>query len=116
MKDVFENIKERLKEKKDLVPVNRLLDDIINDKPLELGQLMAYAEAIEIVNQVAEEYKNPEQVNDCCEWTYGDDVADAVTDIYDTKCGNMHMFIGGSPSDNKYKYCPYCGKKIKVVE
>lgn len=56
MQEVFEKIKERLEEKKDLVPVNRLLDDIINDKPLELGQLMAYAEAIEIVNQVAGEY------------------------------------------------------------
>ena len=55
MQKYFEKIKERLEEKKDLVPVNRLLDDIINDKPLELGQLMAYAEAIEVVNQVAEE-------------------------------------------------------------
>ena len=55
MQKYFEKIIERLEEKKDLVPVNRLLDDIINDKPLELGQLMAYAEAIEVVNQVAEE-------------------------------------------------------------
>ena len=46
MQKYFEKIKERLEEKKYLVPVNRLLDDIINDKPLALGQLMAYAEAI----------------------------------------------------------------------
>lgn len=63
MQEIFEKIKERLEEKKDLVPVNRLLDDIINDKPLELGQLMAYAEAIEIVNQVAEEYSSLEKSN-----------------------------------------------------
>lgn len=40
---------ERLKDLKNQVPVNRILDDIINDKPKELGQLIAYDKAIEIV-------------------------------------------------------------------
>lgn len=31
------------------VPVNRVLDDIINEKPKELGMLIAYRKAIEIV-------------------------------------------------------------------
>lgn len=49
---------ERLEEEKSSVPVNRMLDDIINDKPKELGQLMAYSKTIKIVNQLAEEYKH----------------------------------------------------------
>lgn len=56
MNKAFEKIIERLEEKKSLVPVNRLLDDIIKDKPKKLGQLMAYDDAIKIVQEVEEEY------------------------------------------------------------
>ena len=58
MKEFIEKLIGRLEEKKDSVPVNRLLDNIIKDKPKELGQIMAYDNAIEIVNQIAEEYNN----------------------------------------------------------
>ena len=39
----------QLEKLKSLVPVNRVLDDIVNDKPKELGMLIAYEKAIEIV-------------------------------------------------------------------
>lgn len=44
-----EKVVEQLEKLKSLVPVNRVLDDIINDKPKELGMLIAYRKAIEIV-------------------------------------------------------------------
>lgn len=40
--DEREKIIEIVKNLKDSVPVNRVLDDIINDKPKELGMLIAY--------------------------------------------------------------------------
>ena len=40
---------EQLEELKSLVPVNRILDDIVNEKPKELGMLIAYRKSIEIV-------------------------------------------------------------------
>ena len=58
-----------------------------------------------IVNKLAEEYKGG-----FCEWKQYDE-----NDIYYTGCEQIHMFIDGSPTDNKYEYCPYCGKKIKVA-
>ena len=58
MNKAFEKIIEELEDDKSNVPVNRLLDDIIKDKPKELGQLMAYNKAIEIVKQEAEKYNN----------------------------------------------------------
>ena len=58
MNKVFEKIIEKLKDAKSNVPVNRLLDDIIKDKPKELGQLIAYNKAIEIVKNEAEQYNN----------------------------------------------------------
>ena len=44
-----DRVVEQLEELKSLVPVNRLLDDIVNEKPKELGMLIAYRKAIEIV-------------------------------------------------------------------
>lgn len=44
-----DKVVEQLEELKSEVPVNRILDDIIKDKPKELGQLIAYNKAIEIV-------------------------------------------------------------------
>lgn len=44
-----DKIVEQLEKLKSLVPVNRVLDDIVNDKPKELGMLIAYEKAIEIV-------------------------------------------------------------------
>lgn len=44
-----DKVVEQLEELHEMVPVNRLLDDIIKDKPKELGQLIAYRKAIEIV-------------------------------------------------------------------
>lgn len=44
-----EMVVKQLEKLKSLVPVNRVLDDIVNDKPKELGMLIAYEKAIEIV-------------------------------------------------------------------
>ena len=44
-----DKVVEQLEELKSQVPVNRILDNIIKDKPKELGQLIAYNKAIEIV-------------------------------------------------------------------
>lgn len=44
-----EKVVEQLEKLKSLVPVNRVLDDIVNDKPKELGMLIAYEKAIKIV-------------------------------------------------------------------
>ncbi len=30
--------------------------------------------------------------------------------VWETQCGNAHEFYDGGPSDNFYRYCPYCGK------
>lgn len=45
----LDKVVEQLEKLKSLVPVNRLLDDIVNEKPKELGMLIAYRKAIEIV-------------------------------------------------------------------
>lgn len=29
-----------------------------------------------------------------------------------TACGKLHILIDGTPYNNDYNYCPYCGKTI----
>ena len=51
-------------------------------------------------------------IEEVCEWMLCDEEAN----VYDTSCRNPHILIEGTPKENNYEYCPYCGKKIKVVE
>ena len=41
-------------------------------------------------------------------WTYGNGT-------YDTCKDGMWSFTEGDVKDNRVEYCPYCGKRIKVV-
>lgn len=105
MQKYFEKIKERL-------------EALTHDNPMVTDNYIMRKEAIEIVNQVAEEYSNSEIPNksekltssdDVCEWRLCDEEAN----VYDTSCRNPHILLEGSPSDNNYSFCPYCGRKIK---
>ena len=66
----------------------------------ENGRIKGLKEAIEIVKQGGVS-------DDVCEWKLTDT---RKVMPYKTSCGNEDLY------DNSYKYCPYCGKKIKVVE
>ena len=68
--------------------------------------LISVMGVVTIVNQLAEEYNN-----DVCEWKQHE----REIDVYFTECGQAHIFVDGNPEENNYEYCPYCGKKIKIV-
>lgn len=44
-----------------------------------------------------------------CEWK----LEDSEQNLYVTECENRHLIFEGTPEENGYKYCPYCGRKIK---
>ena len=49
--------------------------------------------------------------DDVCKWKYND------TEYYwESSCEHLHIFMADGPKENEYSFCPYCGKKIKVVE
>ena len=59
--------------------------------------------AIEIVKQGG-------VADDVCEWKYND------TEYYwESSCDHLHIFMSDGPKENEYDFCPYCGKKIKVI-
>jgi len=53
-----------------------------------------------------------------CRWWEDDDPVEGVS--WHTVCGNRHIFLDGGPTENGYKFCPYCrnaiGKAMVEVE
>ena len=47
-----------------------------------------------------------------CTWTL-DDCGDG--EVWETACGQAFQFFDGSASDNKMKFCCYCGKPLEEV-
>lgn len=47
-----------------------------------------------------------------CDWTID---ADPYGEKWDTSCGTAYCFEAGDPEDNHYKFCPNCGKPLRVV-
>lgn len=43
-----------------------------------------------------------------CVWS-----EDNLDGYWITGCKNAHEFMNDGIEENKYKFCPYCGKKIK---
>jgi len=44
-----------------------------------------------------------------CVWTY-----DEREDYWATSCGEAMCFPEGTPKENNFGYCSYCGNKIKI--
>lgn len=42
-----------------------------------------------------------------CLWEYQED-----EDCWDTECGNKFTLIDGTPIENDFHFCPYCGKEL----
>ena len=56
----------------------------------------------------AERIRN--MTDDVCEWKYND------SEYYcESTCKHLHIFMSDGPEENEYRFCPYCGKKIKIV-
>ena len=41
-----------------------------------------------------------------CIWTENDDGA------FETSCGEAFEFTNAGPKENKFRHCPYCGKRL----
>lgn len=82
------------------------------DTETGLGARWAYTGAIEIVKQ-----GGVGTDDDVCEWKYPKEIMDNTE--FEVSCNSNPLKKGVVPNNFSFcdfKYCPYCGKKIKVVE
>ena len=67
-----------------------------------------------IKKDVQSTYTNAERIrnmtDDVCEWKYDDSEY-----YFESSCEHLHIFMSDGPKENEYRFCPYCGKKIKIV-
>ena len=103
----------------DSIPTAYDVDKVVEELVCENCESCSFLEkcagsicCVECHNKVIEIVKQGGVSDDVCEWRLCDEEAN----VYDTSCRNPHILIDGAPEENNYKYCPYCGKKIKVVD
>lgn len=53
------------------------------------------------------------QWHEPCAWM---EVADSGWNYWETGCDEAFIFYEGTPTSNKYRYCPYCGRPIQQTE
>lgn len=47
---------------------------------------------------------------EACEWTH-----DNYADCYNTACGGREIILTSyDPIENNYRFCPVCGKRIRI--
>lgn len=49
-----------------------------------------------------------------CTWKL-DERSELIT-AWETSCGNLLCLEAGTPEENKFQFCPYCGGKLKQGE
>jgi hypothetical protein len=36
--------------------------------------------------------------------------------VWQAACGQVHVFITGTPTDNEMCFCPYCGRPLREIQ
>lgn len=83
--------------------IDKVVEELESDDRHTFDGCINKRKAIEIVKQGVIS-------DDVCEWKYND------TEYYwESSCDHLHIFMSDGLKENEYDFCPYCGKKIKIV-
>ena len=53
----------------------------------------------------------PAERSKSCLWSHADD----DTDLWETSCGNAASIICGTPEENEFRHCCYCGGVLETA-
>lgn len=104
----FVAIIDEIKEQPTTYDIEKVVEELDRLRITEGGlklELIPCDRAIEIVKQGS-------VTDDVCKWKLEYEEAN----LYLTECQQRQLIFDGTLIDNGYRYCPYCGNKIKVVE
>ncbi len=51
-----------------------------------------------------------------CDWSQLPEGVYTYDNTWVTSCGDEFILNEGAPKENGFKYCPYCGDKIKEID
>ena len=87
------------------------------EQQAESYSTMMMYEVADLVDDLTEIVKHGGVADDVCKWKYTKEIMDNAE--FKVGCNPNALKRGVVPNNFSYhdfKYCPYCGKKIKVVE
>lgn len=97
---------EIIRQLKDIIKYHRDEMDEINPNTyksgFDNGYNLAYAHCAQEVIKLID--------NEVCIWSLDNELENK----WNTSCENAHFLESQSPENNKYKFCTYCGRKIRV--
>lgn len=105
MKQVFDDLRKQIEEK----AVMRANSNKFYDNPQD-GQYVDEVVLVESMDSIINEAEAKWEA-EVCEWKYNES-----EDFWESSCDHLHIFMADGPVENMHEFCPYCGKKIKVVE
>ena len=102
----IEKVVEELEERADFLKNCTKYGNKNAKQQAESYNTMMMYEVADLVDDLIEIVKNSGVDDDVCEWR----LIKGYKFLHKTSCGNTFDM------ENNFKYCPFCGKKIKVVE
>ena len=109
IKDVKTIIKEQ--------PTAYFVDEVVEELETNKQNALEVEESIKeynVWNKAIEIVKHGGVSDEVCEWKIFDNsLTDEPQWVYETACGK---YVGEEHTSKAFVYCPYCSKKIKVVE
>lgn len=106
MKKIFDGLREEMQKRIDRCEANDTPDIEEGRRMFILGKQGGLEKAVELLDEAEAKWEA-----DCCEWK----LEDAEANLYVTSCGKGKLVFEDmcTPTEDDYKFCPYCGKKIK---
>ena len=74
-----------------------------------MGEVLGLRLRVESLEQLRKMRELP-QHDDSCQWKEDGD------GIWNTGCGHLFEFTADGPTENQFRFCPYCGGKILICE
>lgn len=103
MKQIFDWLREQINKHKDYCEINENGSRYASDSFGYESRVSAYNIVLNIINEAETKWEK-----DCCEWEHRQNYANCFC-----KCNGImveHDWAIG------FKFCPYCGKRIKILE
>ena len=110
----IEKVVEELEERSDFLKDCTKYGNKNAKQQAESYNTMMMYEVADLVDDLIEIVKNGGVDDDVCEWkVFDNSLTNEPQWVYETTCGK---YVGEEHTSKAFVYCPYCSKKIKVVE
>ena len=111
---MIDDLSKLLDEQPTTYDIDKVIEEL--EEKARTVNVIGYGTIYEAINKdvAIEIVKQGGVSDDVCEWkVFDNSLTDEPQWVYETTCGK---YVGEEHTSKAFVYCPYCSKKIKVVE